>query len=206
MAKQQYVTIDHQWVPLAGGNGASGGGAGATAYVQPEPPSPIGLPDGVFWVDEDSNVTPGTGDAEGNLILDDAEIILKRDTIEARIGQGYNLPVPTIQGRVTSTGVGFSSPVQVFEARADGFSVPTATQPGDAITKAQLDSFIASVQGLRGIRYWHGTGGVGSWDSRPSLPAGIHCECFSVLDPLAPAPPASVAGDLWKRAPGAVIG
>jgi len=187
----------------------SGGGPGV-AIVAPFPPDVTGLVEGTFWVDEDSNVTPGTGgpgsgDIEGNLVLDDAEVIFKRDGIEAHIGQGYNLPVPTIQGRVTSTGVGFASPVRVFEARTNGFSIPTATQPGDAVTKAYVDSLIASITGLRGIRYWQGSGGVGTWQPRPSLPAGVHCDCYSVLDPLAPAPPASVAGDLWKRAPGAVI-
>ena len=55
------------------------------------------------------------------------------------------------------------------------------------------------------VAYWPGTGGVGTWPSRPSVGSGKHVEWRSVLDEDAPPPPAAIAGDSWKRAAGAEV-
>ena len=67
----------------------------------------------------------------------------------------------------------------------------------------QVDDLETSKQDIN-YRYWNGTGGVGTWDARPSLPAGRHAEAFSVVDGLAPPPPDALEGDLWFRHPDAV--
>jgi len=93
----------------------------------------------------------------------------------------------------------------------DGAWVPTGGPPGAAgpsgagIPGPPGEPGAPGADGIPNVRYWQGSAGVGAWQPRPSLPAGVHCDCYSVLDPLAPPPPNAVAGDLWKRAPGAAV-
>ena len=63
-----------------------------------------------------------------------------------------------------------------------------------------IDAFIVDR-----VAYWPGTGGVGTWPSRPSVGSGKHVEWRSVLDADAPPPPGALAGDSWKRAAGAEV-
>lgn len=54
------------------------------------------------------------------------------------------------------------------------------------------------------VRYWNGTGGVGTWEDRGSdVPEGKQITWRSTLDTLAPGPTTAEAGDSWLRAVGA---
>jgi hypothetical protein len=74
----------------------------------------------------------------------------------------------------------------------------------DASVVADLALDISDLQTNKAdisYRYWNGTGGVGSWEPRPSVPVGRHVDAYSTQDELAPPPPSAVAGDLWFRHP-----
>lgn len=73
--------------------------------------------------------------------------------------------------------------------------------------KAAFDDLAAGwasdINAAKRVVYWPGSGGVGTWPGRPTLAVGEQIEWRSVLDADAPPPPGAVAGDSWKRAPGA---
>jgi hypothetical protein len=76
----------------------------------------------------------------------------------------------------------------------------------DASTVSDMALDITDIQTNKAdinYRYWSGTGGVGTWGARPSVPAGRHVDAYSTQDELAPPPPGAVAGDIWFRHPDA---
>ncbi len=115
-------------------------------------------------------------------------------------GAASTVPGPT--GATGATGpagattiAGISGLQTALDSKADSETVNDLTGRVSDIETGKMDI---------NYRYWHGTGGVGTWDTRPSVPAGRSVDAYSTQDELAPAPPDAVAGDIWYRHPEAV--
>jgi hypothetical protein len=81
-----------------------------------------------------------------------------------------------------------------------GVGEPATGFVSTADVKAAIDVIYADTgQPAPGLAVWSGT----AWPSRPAVASGVPVEWWSVTDAAATPPAGAIAGDVWRRAPGA---